>query len=71
MTLEMSGAIIALLRNKGCPIRFGKEIFDEFEFRIELPNYWKEDSIKENFTCPVCGNPPCLCSAVIYGMNIA
>ncbi len=42
-----------------------------FEQLIELPNYWKEDSIKENFTCPVCGNPPCLCSAVIYGMNIA
>jgi ribosomal protein S18 acetylase RimI-like enzyme len=34
--------------------------------RIE--NYWKEESIEYNYSCPTCGNP-CLCSAVIYHKN--
>jgi len=40
-----------------------KEGFKE-EFIIE--EFWKEDSIKFNFDCTACGNPPCLCSAIIY-----
>lgn len=36
-----------------------------FEEIIELKEYWKEDSIKYNYTCPVCSNP-CECSAVMY-----
>lgn len=32
---------------------------------IEIPNYWYESSIKEQFECPQCGNP-CHCSCVIY-----
>jgi ribosomal protein S18 acetylase RimI-like enzyme len=31
----------------------------------ELPNYWLESSIKEGFSCIVCGNP-CYCTAVLY-----
>lgn len=37
-----------------------------FDKVIEIPNYWHEDSIKEGFMCPQCGNP-CTCSCVIYG----
>ena len=33
----------------------------------EIPNYWKEDSLKEGYCCPTCGLPPCACSAVIFG----
>ena len=33
----------------------------------EIPEYWKNDSIIKSYDCCICGNPPCLCSAVIYG----
>lgn len=33
---------------------------------ITLDKFWAEESISQNFSCPVCGNPPCNCSAVIY-----
>lgn len=33
--------------------------------RIEIPDYWYEDSIKEKFQCPQCGNP-CHCTCAIY-----
>lgn len=28
--------------------------------------FWKQDSIEKGFSCPSCGNPPCLCAANIY-----
>lgn len=31
-----------------------------------IENYWKEDSINTGFICPVCGEPPCKCSAEIF-----
>ncbi len=42
----------------------------KFDELVELKEYWKEDSVKNGFDCPVCGKPPCVCSAVIYGLNI-
>lgn len=44
-----------------------KGILETFDFKAykEIGNYWTEDSIKEGFQCPSCGNP-CHCSAVIY-----
>lgn len=36
-----------------------------FVKRVELPDYWYEDSIKEGFQCPQCGNP-CHCTCVVY-----
>lgn len=32
----------------------------------EFPLYWSEDSIAKQYNCPVCGTPPCRCTAVIY-----
>jgi hypothetical protein len=37
-----------------------------FEKQTILNDYWKEDSLKRKFICPVCGEPPCLCKAVLY-----
>lgn len=37
-----------------------------FEALKTVNNYWKGDSLKRNFNCPVCGEPPCLCDAIIY-----
>lgn len=31
-----------------------------------LPEYWKGESEKIRFTCPECGDPPCLCPAYLY-----
>lgn len=32
----------------------------------EVENYWKDASMEAGFSCPVCGQPPCTCSAVIF-----
>lgn len=40
----------------------------QFKCITELPEYWKEDSIEKGYECPVCGQPPCVCSAVIYNL---
>lgn len=29
-------------------------------------DYWKEESISEDYECPKCGSPPCECSASFY-----
>ena len=31
-----------------------------------IPNYWKENSVKENYNCTVCGNPLCMCNAAVF-----
>lgn len=33
----------------------------------EAPNFWKEDSLTQGYTCSKCGTPPCQCTAVFYG----
>lgn len=33
---------------------------------ITLDKFWAEESESLNYSCPVCGDPPCNCSAVIY-----
>lgn len=33
---------------------------------ITIEDYWKEESLMQGFSCPVCGKPPCHCSAIIY-----
>lgn len=37
-----------------------------FEKLIEISDFWKEDSIKNQYFCQSCGNPPCKCTAVVY-----
>lgn len=32
----------------------------------EVPHYWSADSLAKQYLCPVCGTPPCQCTAVIY-----
>ena len=32
----------------------------------EVPDYWREESMRDGFDCPECGTPPCQCSAVLY-----
>lgn len=42
----------------------------KFDELFEVPNYWYDDSIKNNYKCPECGNPPCKCSAVLFLKHI-
>ncbi len=44
----------SLLENKG------------FQKVLEVPEFWKEASLQNNFSCPVCGPPPCECAATVY-----
>jgi GNAT superfamily N-acetyltransferase len=36
-------------------------------FRVDkiMTAYWYQESLKHNFGCPVCGNPPCKCDAYL------
>lgn len=36
----------------------------------ELSKYWSEDSVIKKYSCPVCGKPPCACSAVIFTKHV-
>ena len=36
-----------------------------FDAIMEIEEFWKEDSIKNQYDCPICKNP-CVCSAIIY-----
>lgn len=41
-----------------------------FKRLLKIDNYWKQISEEEGFHCPVCGAPPCQCSAEIFGLNL-
>ena len=32
----------------------------------EIDNYWYDDSLRRNYVCAACGEPPCTCTAVLY-----
>ncbi len=32
----------------------------------EVPDYWTQDSVRDGFRCPECGEPPCRCAAVMF-----
>ncbi len=37
-----------------------------FKRDFEIPHYWYQSSLESGCHCSVCGEPPCICSAVIY-----
>ena len=37
---------------------------------IEIENYWSDDSLLKNYSCPECGLPPCKCSVVVYNKKL-
>lgn len=37
-----------------------------FSEKGAIPDYWYDDSLSKGYRCPVCGDPPCHCSAVLY-----
>ena len=37
-----------------------------FSSVLHVDEFWKADSLKEQYACPVCGDPPCVCSAEVY-----
>lgn len=43
-------------------------ILEKFGFNLLATsiNHWTKDSIEFNYSCPTCGEPPCLCSAGLY-----
>ncbi|MDO8460937.1 MAG: N-acetyltransferase [bacterium] len=44
-----------------------QKMFEKLGFKniLSIPDYWTEDSIKEGYLCPNCGNP-CHCTAIFY-----
>jgi|GEM_PF-841062 len=45
------------------------KILEKFNMKLirQIDEYWKDDSIKKNYSCKICGAPPCRCNALIYG----
>ena len=41
-----------------------------FHELIEVKKFWNDESLKENYSCPDCGNPPCVCSAIVFIKNL-
>lgn len=41
-----------------------------FKKYIEIERYWEAESLEKGYFCPVCGKPPCICSAVIYAKAV-
>lgn len=37
-----------------------------FAEKATIPEYWRDDSLSKGYRCPVCGDPPCHCSAILY-----
>jgi len=33
----------------------------------EIPEFWKHESLLKKYHCSICGEPPCYCTAVIFG----
>lgn len=71
--------IVKIMEQKGIKFSFSLAWKDKEKINIgnillrvgyielyEIENYYYEDSIKRNYTCPTCGNPPCKCSAIVY-----
>ena len=49
---------------------FSKTVKNEGFKEIKLyQNFWLNDSLKHNYTCIRCGNPPCKCSMQLYRME--
>lgn len=40
--------------------------FNGFDNIGEILEYWKDDSLKNGYSCPTCGKPPCHCAAVFF-----
>jgi hypothetical protein len=38
---------------------------NEFKFIKSIPNYWEKNSLNNNYSCPICGIPPCICAASV------
>lgn len=36
----------------------------------KMENYWAAESVAQNYACPQCGEPPCTCSAVVFGLTV-
>lgn len=41
-------------------------IKNEFNYKMTISDYWKNNSLQENFTCKRCGAPPCLCTGKLF-----
>jgi ribosomal protein S18 acetylase RimI-like enzyme len=37
-----------------------------FKLLQTVPNYWRNDSLAKQYTCTICGAPPCKCSAEFF-----
>lgn len=44
------------------------KILEKFNLKLvrQINEYWKDDSIEKNYSCKICGSPPCRCNALIY-----
>ena len=64
---NQSELILSINWKKGDEIPM-KNISSSLNMKVlcEIENFWKKESLENEFRCPECGNPPCTCKAVIY-----
>ena len=39
----------------------------KFTYLYRITHFWYEESLSKNYNCVICGSPPCVCSAEMYG----
>jgi len=70
------------LKKKGTTLLYGtawkinekinsEKMLNHFGLRAlcSIPDFWKNDSILNQYECSQCGKPPCNCTAVIFGTS--
>jgi len=67
LTKKQVGVICAIGWKSKKGVNIGG-IFKNLKFQEirQYDRYWEEDSVKNQYHCPDCGHPPCLCSAVLF-----
>lgn len=60
------GLFLAIAWDSG-KVESSPKMFEKLGYKslLDIPEYWYEDSIKEGYQCPNCGNP-CHCKAIFY-----
>jgi GNAT superfamily N-acetyltransferase len=64
-------AVVGVSWESGLP-HVSNRVFEKLGFRrmSRAENFYGEHSIRRGIVCPVCGEPPCRCSAALYVLNL-
>lgn len=68
---ERAELAIALSWVSGGP-NTSRALFEHAGFRVvgEVPEFYREYSVRTGLVCPTCGGPPCTCAAILFEKSL-